>query len=70
MAEKEVAEEFLCRAICDYYASVTDELDLKMGHLYTIMQVSKGFNYPFHKYFIGQHLQIINRHLHLDGGME
>ena len=33
-------EEFQCRAINDYYASVTDELDLKEGQIYTIMQVS------------------------------
>ena len=33
-------EEFQCRAINDYYASVTDELDLKEGQIYTIMQTS------------------------------
>jgi len=33
-------EEFRCRAINDYYASVTDELDLKEGQEYTIMQTS------------------------------
>mmetsp|Transcript_45491 Transcript_45491/g.75563 ORF Transcript_45491/g.75563 Transcript_45491/m.75563 type:complete len:758 (+) Transcript_45491:90-2363(+) len=33
-------EEFRCRAINDYYASVTDELDLKEGAEYTIMQTS------------------------------
>ncbi len=33
-------EEFRCRAINDYYASVTDELDLKEGGSYTIMQTS------------------------------
>eukprot|EP01084_Bolivina_argentea_P109102 195005_1 len=33
-------EEFACRAINDYYASVTDELDLKEGQSYTIMQTS------------------------------
>jgi len=33
-------EEFTCRAINDYYASVTDELDLKEGQDYTIMQTS------------------------------
>jgi len=32
--------EFQCRAINDYYASVTDELDLKEGQHYTIMQTS------------------------------
>ena len=32
-------QEFTCRAINDYYASVTDELDLKEGQTYTIMQV-------------------------------
>ena len=37
MAEE---EEFLCRGINDYYASVSDELDVKEGHIYTIMQVS------------------------------
>merc|ERR1719242_2845688 len=33
-------DEFTCRAINDYYASVTDELDLKEGQEYTIMQTS------------------------------
>jgi flagellar motor protein MotB len=33
-------QEFRCRAINDYYASVTDELDLKEGAYYTIMQTS------------------------------
>jgi len=33
-------EEFRCRAINDYYASVTDELDLKEGAEYTVMQTS------------------------------
>ena len=33
-------EEFQCRAINDYYASVTDELDLKEDATYTIMQTS------------------------------
>eukprot|EP01084_Bolivina_argentea_P183310 316344_1 len=33
-------EEFTCRAISDYYKSVTDELDLKEGQQYTIMQTS------------------------------
>ena len=36
-------QEFLCRAINDYYASVTDELDLKEGQTYTIMQVKLFF---------------------------
>ena len=38
-------EEFTCRAINDYYASVTDELDLKEGQEYTIMQVSCMYIY-------------------------
>ncbi|ETO20977.1 hypothetical protein RFI_16228 [Reticulomyxa filosa] len=33
-------EEFRCRAINDYYASVADELDLREGCEYVIMQVS------------------------------
>ena len=36
-------EEFQCRAINDYHASVSDELDLKEGQIYIIMQVS---NHP------------------------
>lgn len=35
-------EEFTCRAINDYYASVADELDLKEGKYYTIMQTSES----------------------------
>ena len=38
-------EEFQCRAINDYYASVTDELDLKEGQIYTIMQVGTMYIY-------------------------
>ena len=37
---KHIDCEFRCRAINDYYASVTDELDLKTNHIYTIMQTS------------------------------
>ena len=35
-------EEFTCRAINDYDATSTDELDLKEGGEYTITQVSEN----------------------------
>ena len=35
-------EEFQCRAINHHYATSTDELDLKAGETYTIIQTSAG----------------------------
>lgn len=40
------SEEFQCRAIKDYSAHVRDELDLKEGQIYTIMQVE--YVHAFH----------------------
>lgn len=40
MSGKEEEEEFFVRAITDYYGVAADELDLKEGNIYTVIQTS------------------------------